>query len=257
MRFFLSQFKTWIAQIFLSKQPVAKNQSELIERLSHELRTSLTGIVGYSEFVESNSTEPMVNFTAKIIRESSQGLARASNAYFDLHRLDQRQLTLECTTFSFSEQVRSMVSFHQRQALENNVNLFFDCSDDAFLFDIYADIQRLRQVVDALLYGAVQSVEKNQSIRVDVSLDEGKRFAKLSIIFLDGSTHHQVELLKEFWGSDVYKFRLQEGPGVELALVKALIHFLQGTVEYQTASDESPRLIVKFPICYDLAKATV
>lgn len=95
MRFCLSQFKKWLCQSFVCKKSVDQTQSELIERLSHELRTSLTGIVGYSEFVESNATEPMVNFTAKIIRESSHGLARASNAFFDLYRLNLGQVKIE------------------------------------------------------------------------------------------------------------------------------------------------------------------
>jgi hypothetical protein len=77
MRLCLSRFKSWVFHVLNCKRDFSRNESQLMERLSHELRTSLTGIVGYSEFVESTSAEPMVNFTAKIIRESSQNLARA------------------------------------------------------------------------------------------------------------------------------------------------------------------------------------
>jgi len=97
MQFSLSRAKSWIYQKFSCKRVYSRNQSDLMERLSHELRTSLTGIVGYSEFVESSSTEPMVNFTAKIIRESSLNLARASNSFFDLHRLELRQIQIDPT----------------------------------------------------------------------------------------------------------------------------------------------------------------
>lgn len=37
----------------------------LMSRFSHELRTSLTGIVSYAEFLETGSNESMVSFTAK------------------------------------------------------------------------------------------------------------------------------------------------------------------------------------------------
>ncbi len=93
MRLVLSRIKDWLMQSIVRSTDVTVNQAELIARFSHEMRTSLTGIVGYSEFVESTSTEPMVNFTAKIIRESGQNLARTSNAFFDLQSIESGQLS--------------------------------------------------------------------------------------------------------------------------------------------------------------------
>jgi signal transduction histidine kinase len=258
MRLCLSRFKAWTSRVFACKSADLKNQSELLERLSHELRTSLTGIVGYSEFVESSSAEPMMNFTAKIIRDSSQVLLRASNSFFDLHRMAQGQIRADCSKFSIIELVRSVVGLHQKQAIERDVNLFFTCPTESFLLEIYADTQRVRQVVDAIVFGAVQTAGKGKSIRVDVSLDDDKKFIKLMIISLDSLTDGgQIELLKEFWCNERYKFRLQEGPGVELALAKTLIYFLQGSAEYSYVSDELPRLIVKLPMCYRQAKVSI
>lgn len=258
MRLCLSRLKTWVCQTFPCRRLISNNQFELMERLSHELRTSLTGIVGYSEFVESSSTEPMVNFTAKIIRESSQGLSRASNSFFDLHRLELGQIKVDCSDFSISELVRSIVRVHQKQALERDVNLFFTCSAETFLLTVYSDSQKVRQVIDALVFAAVQAAGKGKSIHVDVSLDDEKSSMKLTIISLDTLTDGvQIKLIEEFWSNDRYKFRLQEGPGVELALAKALIYFLQGSAEYQCASDELPRLIVKLPMRYKKIKASI
>lgn len=255
MRFCLSRFKTWLSRVFVRDPVSSFNQSELMDRLSHELRTSLTGIVGYSEFVETNSTEPMVNFTAKIIKESSQGLARASNSFFDLHRLALGQVRANCSSFSISELVRDVVRLHQPLAFEHDVHLIFTCTAESFLLDMNADAQRVRQVMDALVFGAIQSSEKVTSIHVDVAIDEDKEDALVTLIFLDlAADGTQGDLLKEFWCDEHYKFRLQEGPGIELALAKAMIHFLQGRAAYVTAPGTPPRLVVKLPIRYDQTK---
>lgn len=251
MRLCFPQLKAWVYRTFHCRCLVCNYKSELMNRLSHELRTSLTGIVGYSEFVESSSTEPMVNFTAKIIRESSQDLARASNSFFDLNRLESGEIYLNCTEFSINELVRSVVKIYQRQAIERNVNIFSTCSAESSSLDVYADFQRVGQVIDALVFDAVKVAEKGMSVHVDVSLDDEKRFVKLMIIFLNLSADgFQLKLLKEFWCDENYKFRLQEGPGVELALAKALIYHMHGDVDYHSSSDELPRLIVSLPIRY-------
>lgn len=249
MRLFLSRFKSWIFRAQFSQRSAVKFQFHLMERLSHELRTSLTGIVGYSEFVESTSAEPMVNFTAKIIRESSQNLARASNSFFDLLRLEQGRMNLECSVFSISELVRDVVRLNQKQALERDVNLFFTCSKDTYLLEMNADASKVRQVVDALVFGALQSAGHGHSVHVDVSLDEDKCFMKLVLISLnEPPCCVQSQLLEEFWHNQCYKFKLQEGPGVELALAKAMIFFLKGQVEYRVSPNLPPRLILKLPM---------
>ncbi len=249
MRFCLSKFKSWIFRAQGRQHGALTVQSHLMERLSHELRTSLTGIVGYSEFVESTSAEPMVNFTAKIIRESSQNLARASTSFFDLYRLEKRLMEIECSVFSISELVRDVVRLNQKQALERDVNLFFTCSKDTYLLEMNTDASKVRHIVDALVFGAVQSACHGQSVHVDVSLDEDRCFMRLVLISLNAlPCSAQSLLLKEFWHNQCYKFKLQEGPGVELALAKAMIFFLKGQIEYRATPNSPPRLIVKLPM---------
>ena len=258
MQFFLSRAKNWIYRKFRCKRSASRKQSNLMERLSHELRTSLTGIVGYSEFVESSSAEPMVNFTAKIIRESSLNLARSSNSFFDLHRLELGQIQIDITTFSISDLVRDVVRIYQKQALDQTVSLAFACSAETFFSEMFSDAQRVHQVVDALIFGAIQSAGKENSIHVDLSLDEDKSYMKLMLITVGASSDGlQEELFKKFWNGERYKFRLQAGPGIELALAKALIYFLQGYVEYQVRPSEHPRLIVRLPLRYKKSKASV
>lgn len=258
MRLVLSRIKDWLMQSIVRSTDVTVNQAELIARFSHEMRTSLTGIVGYSEFVESTSTEPMVNFTAKIIRESGQNLARTSNAFFDLQSIESGQLKLNCTRFSIHDLVCDAVRLHQSMARERNVSLLFTCSDELFLSEMYADVLRLRQVVDALIYNAIQSTRKDESVYIDMMFDRLKLGVTLKMIFLDVRADcAHIELLKEFWSGDCYKFRLQDGPGIELALAKSLIYLMQGIAVYRASNTRPPELMVSLPIHYDLSKRRV
>ena len=251
MQFFLLNVKNWIYRQFRCERALLENKSNLMERLSYELRTSLTGIVGYSEYLESIPAEPMVNFTAKIIRESSLCLARASNSFFDLHRLESGQISADSSSFSGSELIRDVVRTHQRYALDQAVTLEFTCSAETFFVEINSDQKRMNQMADSLIFSTVQLAEKGSAIHVEVSVDKDKNYMKLMLTtsgpILDVA---QVELFRKFWNADDYKFSLQAGPSVELALSKALIYFLQGDVEYQVRPEARPRLIVRLPIRY-------
>lgn len=249
MRFWLTQLKscTFLRPNRGQAQVRPLPDSQLIERLSHELRTSLTGIIGYSEFIETNSTESMVNFTAKIIKESSLGLARTSNAFFDLYRLELGQIQVACSEFCFIELVRDVVRFHNKRRGEHCVNFIFTCSQDVSY--MFSDIKLVRQIVDSLVYGSIEIAGKGKSVHFDVSLDYESGLFRLMFIYLDAlSNENKIDLFKEFWNFEYYKFQLQEGPGIELSLTKELIRLLHGNTKFQASSDQMPHLMVMLPI---------
>lgn len=248
MQLGLSRIKSWLQRWLSSGGRLGGAQPELMARLSHELRTSLTGIVGYAQFLEVGSAEPMMNFTAKIIRESGQNLTRACHAFFDLHAMQEGQLRLTHRRFVFSEGVREVVKSHQLYATEREVSLGFTCAEEALTQSISSDEDRMRQVLDALVFGAVHTAQKWSIVHVDLALDAAQANWVLSVV-TSGVPVAPVELRlwQSFWRDEDYRFRLQQGPGVELALAKALIEWLGGAVEFQVKVGEPPCLCVMFP----------
>jgi len=226
-----------------------KAQSELMARLSHEIRTSLTGIIGYAEFLETGAAEPMMNFTANIIRESGLDLARTSSSYFDLQYLAQSQIRLTCSRVSLAEVTREVMCKHQSKANHRDVSLVFNCSDDGNSQLMNSDIDRLRQVLDALVFDAVQTADKWGCIRVGLSVNEGNKTLVWTLeTTASKSSQRLSDLYEKFWHQGNYHFLLQQGPGIELALAKALIQFLGGKVIYRVTLGVPARLVVTFPL---------
>ncbi len=251
MHFWFYRLKAWLYQMLLYRLSVFNSKFTLMARFSHEFRTSLTGIVGYSEFLESSSTEPMMSFTAKIIRESSQNLIRTSDSFFDLNCLTSGQIKARCSEFSINQLICSVVSLYHKQAIKRNATLTFTSSTETSLLDIYGDAYRVRQVLDALVFSAVQVAGKGTSIHLNTLLCGNDLIVNITINSLGSLTHgSQNKFLKEFWSNERYKFRLQEGPGIELALAKKMIYFLQGNAKYYFISDEISRLVVRLPVSY-------
>lgn len=217
--------------------------SQLIERLSHEWRTSLTGVVGYAEFLEVGSAEPMMNFTAKVIRESGLVLTRITAAYVDLHRLKQGQLNLNCLRFNLSSAVEQSVEKMRTIAYERDVRLVFHCAPDAEMVSIYSDLTRIRQVIDAIVFNLVQMVSKRSFVFVTITSSE--RGGGVCFEYSSPSVRG-VDLYKQFWDCDDYCFQMQAGPGVELAYVKELIKLLGCSVKYEMDKQDSSRLSIDF-----------
>lgn len=256
MGFLLSRIKAFI-DFFLGRKDTTAIQPDLMNRLSHELRTSLTGIVGYAEFLEAESKDPMMNFTANIIRESGKSLTRTSQSFFDFYLLTQRQLHLQISRFVMSELAQNVVDQCQQFAVDKDVNLVFETSDNAIEVILCSDPVRVRQVLDALLYSVVQSSGRWSLVRVCLEFSQDRRFLEFSIVSSGVPVSPgMIHLQKQFWNTDDYRLRLQEGPGVELMLTKSLIQFLNGSVRFESSDACPSRLVVRFPLNQNFSKAS-
>ena len=223
---------------------------DLVARFSHEIRTQLTGIVGYAEFLEGKTNEPMLNFTAKIIRESGLNLSRVTSSYFELTNLSQSGVKLSCSSFNFSELVHEIVKRQQGAAMDKEVSLGFSCVQEITEDVVDFDMNRLRQVLDALIFGTVELLDKWSILHLVLCRD-GAREGRwlLNLEFSDLATKSScMNLYESFWNDEFYAFKLQEGPGVLLSMVKQTLFLMGCDVQFELdVKTGGSRLIIVWP----------
>jgi signal transduction histidine kinase len=243
-----------LCQHFVTKKPSSAEgaivlQSDLVSRLSHEMRTSLTGIVGYAEFIEAGAEPAMVNFTAKIIRESSQELARSVQSFIDLYQVMLVPSHLRCTEFVAAKEVHALIQKYQAQAHQLDVSLIFNCSDDALSVTLRSDLDRFTKMLEALLGGALASATRGAVLVVALSLRSEQQAIELAIYEVGGADKSaQSKLLQHFWSEPHYVYKMQEGPGVDMALAKALLISLKGQAEFKSVKGQGDQLRLFLPL---------
>jgi signal transduction histidine kinase len=192
----------------------------------------------------------MTNFTAKIIRESGSHLTRSCNSYFDLQYVQSGQFRFCRTRFNLSTLLHGVVDGYQSQAWERSMSLRLICPPDALAVSIYADEMRVRQVLHALVFNAIEMAEAWDVIDFHLYWLEDKRVLKLVMqstqMKLD---RNKLSLVEKFWSTDTYRFQLQEGPGVEMALAKSLIRLAGIPARYDVSQDNVGTLELLFSSC--------
>ncbi len=243
-----------LCQHFVTKKPSSAEsaivlQSDLVSRLSHEMRTSLTGIVGYAEFIEAGAEPAMVNFTAKIIRESSQELARSVQSFIDLYHLVLVPSHLRCTEFVAAKEIHALIQKYQAQAHQLDVSLIFNASDDVLSVTLRSDLDRFTKMLEALLGGALASATRGAVLVVALSLRSEQQAIELAIYEVGGADKSaQSKLLQHFWSEPHYVYKMQEGPGVDMALAKALLISLKGHAEFKSVKGQGDQLRLLLPL---------
>lgn len=241
-------------QHFVTKKPSSAEGAivlppDLVNRPSHEMRTSLTGIVGYAEFIEAGAEPAMVNFTAKIIRESSQELARSVQSFIDLYQVMLAPSHLLCKEFVAAKEIHALVQKYQAQAHALDVSLIFNGADDVLSVTLRSDLERFTKMLEALIGGALVSATRGAVLVVALSLRSEQQAIELAIYEVGGADKSvQSKLMQQFWSEPDYIYKMQEGPGVDMALAKALLISLKGQAEFKSVKGQGDQLRLLLPL---------
>lgn len=208
----------------------------LAARFSHEFRTHLTGIIGYSEYLENSDNEGISKFTAKIIHESGLNLLKTGNAYFELNNFLNGDVGFDFSQFVLADLVEEAVHKHQPVAIERQIDLAFTCSEDMLDRLFTMDKARTSQMLDLLIFETIGILDQSSALSVILKADEKSRYILLNINFKNIKfDSREIMLYQDFWNDLDYIFKLQEGPGVVLAMVRQILSRMGSSFKFESS----------------------
>ena len=228
------------------------------DRFSHEIRTTLTGIVGFSEYIEHTAEDPMVKFASNVIHQGGRDVLRVIGAYLEYFNIESGHFNLQLSTFSMVDVIQEVVSSTRAGALQRNAKVIFDCDDYSWNCRVLSDLAFFRQVLDLLLQDFIGTSNKDALIQINLQRSAYLDNFTLSIIKTSElETARIMQMYQRFWSEKDFMYAKQDGPGICGALAKRFVSELRGRVSGTRATDKTFHLDLLFPIrvekinCYE------
>lgn len=142
-------------------------KSEFISSVSHDLRTPLTAILGYSELLLEESEAPLTPFqeeSLRLIMGSGQRLLRLVDDLLDASRLEAGRFSLTPAEVAPAPLLRRLAREMHLQAEQKGLHLQADVPEG--LPTLRADSQRLAQVLTNLLSNAIKFTPAGGQVRL-------------------------------------------------------------------------------------------
>jgi two-component system phosphate regulon sensor histidine kinase PhoR len=221
---------------------------DFVANVSHEFRTPLTAIQGFSETLIAGAINDPNNrdrFLA-IILDHSRRLARLTEDLLRLSEMDAERLELEIRRVGVSQLVESCYEPAQRRAAEKGLNLSLELAPN--VPDVSGDTRRLQEVLQNLLDNAIQytlpggkiilsAVSKNDEVVFTVS-DSG----------IGIPTADQPRIFERFYRVDAARSREAGGTGLGLAIAKHLIEAHGGRIWVESEIGVGSQFHVSIPM---------
>jgi signal transduction histidine kinase len=147
------------------------SRREFITKISHDLRTPLTGIKGFVVNLQDIAPDDMQSSLATM-EEQTDHLIRLVNDLLTLSRFQRGQLHLRCTETDLAAVASSALALASERAQRFGVRVTLELPDD--LPPVYGDAGRLQQVILNLVDNALRAVPAGGNVQVGVTSTESE-----------------------------------------------------------------------------------
>lgn len=228
----------------------ARLRQEFTANVSHELKTPLTAISGYSELIENGmvAEENEIRRFCREIHKSAGRLLTLINDVIRLSELDDSKNSEALEPVNLLDSARACVSMLQISAEKHHVTLFAEGES--------AVIMATRQMVEEVLYNlcdnAIRYNRENGSVFVTVEdrLDTAVLTVKDTGIGIP--KEHQERIFERFYRVDKSRSKSTGGTGLGLAIVKHILLKLNAELSLKSEPGKGTEITVTFPAVRDV-----
>ncbi|CAN7578310.1 PAS-domain containing protein [Phenylobacterium sp. LjRoot164] len=201
---------------------------DFVGNVSYELRTPLTTIIGYSELLERSgeNLSERGRGHAAAVRTAATQLARSIDDVLDMAQIDADEMALDLEDVRVADLLGEAAARWEKEAEAAQVIIKVEHPDDIGL--LRGDVRRLAQTLDHLAENAVRQTPPGGIVTIAARRGLGEVQLQVTDTGRGIPFHVQAHIFDRFIG------RERGGPGLGLALVKALVELHGGWVALES-----------------------
>ncbi|MCX7965799.1 MAG: CHASE2 domain-containing protein, partial [Syntrophorhabdaceae bacterium] len=219
-------------------------KSHIISVVSHELKSPMTSIQGFSEILSKNLSGKMQNFAAIINRESER-LVRFLNTFLDITRIEEGRQPLRIESINLINLVQEVA--HALKPLGDASKIYIHTELPQSIENIMADKDLIKQCIFNLGENAIKYSPPERD--VIIRLGDEKDNIKIDVI------DHGYGIKEEDLGRIFDKFfrstseytKNIKGSGLGLTFVKEAIELQGGKLTFTSKYGEGSTFSIIFP----------
>ncbi|WP_089935267.1 ATP-binding response regulator [Candidatus Entotheonella palauensis] len=223
-------------------QSATERKSQLLTHMSHELRTKLDAIIGFSEILQEQFCGELNDRQAEYISyilSSGTDLLMGVNGLLEMAKIEIGEASLQRRTLSLRPSIETCLDLVRGHAQAHAITLSLTMEET--IGDVVGDETQLKQMIFHLLSMAVQLTPDGGEVGIEVTqMAQTIRIVIRSTDTAPVSEDHQAALE----GSD----KAWAGAGAGLALTKRFAELHGGTLEVQHLTGQGSTYTLSLPV---------
>ena len=231
-------------------ESLLKSREQFMNTITHDLRSPLNSVVGYTGLLEKTDLNRSQNRYVKQLKRSSDYLLHLVNDLLDLSKLEAGKMTIDELAFNPRNLIEETVENAIPPEKPEEVKVVLELSNELDR-PLVTDPFRLKQIITNLVSNACKFTEEG-SVTVRGRLDTKGERRILNIEVQDtgiGISEEQKEkVFEEFSQENTTIEKRFGGSGLGLAISKKLTNLLQGSISLESEPGVGSTFRVRIPV---------
>ena len=246
------------ARLYLEAQDAIQMRDDFVSIASHELKTPVTSLLGYSQTLLRRATKQRpYTFTERdekalqVIVEQTRRLHTQIDALLDIGRLQRGAFSTNRQPMNICDLVEQVVDEFKPLLDHHMIELI--CDEGGLIVD--GDKDRLEQVLQNLLQNAVKYSPDGGRITVQVDQQDTQVCISVSDQGLGIPAAAQSLVFQPFYRAPMQGQPMIQGTGIGLYVVKEIVTLHSGTIELESAEGQGSTFRVRLPLVAPVSPA--
>ena len=238
----------------MAAQSANKAKSTFLSSMSHDIRTPMNAIIGFTTLAVANADNPdkVRDYLAKIL-SSGNHLLSLINDVLDMSRIESGRIQLEEQATNLSDVLHDIKTIIGGQIHAKSLDLYMDTMDITNE-DVYCDRTRLNQVLLNLLSNAIKFTPPGGTVSVRMrqlpGAPEGTGLYEISVkdTGIGMSDEFARRIFEPFERERTSTVSRIQGTGLGMAITKNIIDMMGGTIEVRTEQGKGSEFVIRLPL---------
>lgn len=221
---------------------------DFVSNISHELRTPLASLQALTETLRDRALDDPAAAPRFLDRVETEvdALAQMVRELLELSRIESGQVPFRFQPVAVSETVLTPVERLQPLAARSEINLIVDLPPR--LPRVYADAERIHQVVTNLVHNALKFSSAGGSVKVSADAEAGGRHVTISVddTGIGVPAEDTDRIFERFFKAD--RARASLGTGLGLAIAKHIVQAHRGRIWVDSIENRGSTFSFTLPV---------
>ncbi len=221
-------------------------RQEFFSNASHELKTPITSIKGYTELLGSGlvtKEEVQQDFLSRIEKEADH-MTNLINDILMISRLETKDVEVEMADLQIYPLVEEMLASLDPMACDYGVKVITECKP----LTIAANVQQIRELLNNLLVNAIKYNKPEGIVRLTITSDKKDMVLTVSDTGVGIPKEAQRRVFERFYRVDKGRSKKMGGTGLGLSIVKHIVNYYGGSIQLDSQVDVGTTFTVRLPV---------
>ena len=240
--------KAKLEETVVDLKKALNSKSMFLANVSHEVRTPLNSIVGFSDLALTEEDPVELKKSLKTINTTADYLLSLVSNLLDFSSLESKKIKLNLFIFNLEDLIQEIFDSIKVEVDTSGIDLILENGNDKEI-KIYYDREKIKQVLVNLVSNSLKFTERG-FVKIKTHYNYDTNILDVSVIDSGiGIEKHNIEnVFNEFEQEDLSTIKKYKGVGLGLSIVHKLVSLMNGKVYCDSIKNKGTTFVISLPI---------